>query len=663
MKKHFLSVLLALVAVLATQAAAFTKLNNADFGTLQTGDQVVLTYAFGGTIYAISAEEATGSAPTTIVITETDGKIEPDKTVIFTVGKVGDNFTFNSGNNMLNINASATSSNAHDAVRVSVPNKSATCVWNLSADYYLYAEVSSVNQYIGVNQNEGKTYLKVYNHSSQTSTNIKDETFALYYNRPHKITLNTVDGGTIASDMAFANKDEVVEITLTPAKGYEYVEGSLVYSYNDGESDKTEPITDNQFLMPAFDVTVTAEFEGHEPLALFDFTPAANPWGFPTGGSRLTETKSFTNSSTSQTITLTGTGNTENNGGYTWSSWGGGYLLFGKANATLALPAFEYSVSKIIVTGRSLASAKTEMNILVSGNPASAPTVGSQEENIYLISRDYRAAGNVYVLTVLNDNPAQVTTIDVYGTVPGMPEAPDVSVPAGVYKTEQLVELSSVTEGAKIYYTLDGSRPTESSALYSTAIPVADKLTIRAIAVKDGNKSEVTTAKYAIANVTAEGSTTSPYEVPDVQALNNPGWKAWVHGYIIDGFEPNIKIRALSSEATNAIAIAASATETDPSKMVFVELPQGKVRNALNIVSNPTLKGHEVWVYGVLSNYGGQPGVSKTSKYYLDEVPVPTAVKEIQAVNDRPFVEKRLVNGHLYIYYNGKCFDVLGRQQ
>ncbi len=666
MKKQLLSVLIALAAALATQAATFTKLDNANFNTLQTGDQVVLTYAFGGTIYAISAEEATSSSPATVEVTETDGKIEPDKTIIFTVGKVGENFTFNSGNNMLNINAGATNEDAskdnHIAVRVSVPNKSATCTWNLSVENYLYAEVNSVNQYIGVNQKTGtSTSLKVYNHRSLTSANIKDETFAVYYNRPNKVTLATVEGGTLESSMAFANKDDVVEISLTPAKGYDYVEGSLVYTYNDGTQDITTPIEDNQFYMPAYDVAVTAEFEGHEPSAMFDFTLSGNPWGLPTSGVRQLDSENFTYDS--KTITLTGTGKVDNNGGYTLvSGWVKSYILFGKKNATLALQPFTTSVSKIVVTGETNGSAEVEMNILVGGQPASTPTIGSTDENIYLIARDYRAAGNQYALTILSDNTARISTIDIYGTVPGMPEAPDVSVPAGLYKSEQLVELSCITEGAKIYYTLDGSRPTETSTAYTTAIPVSGNLTIRAVAIKDGNKSEITTAKYAIAPVTAEGTPLSPYEVPDVQALNNPAWKAWVHGYIINGFEPNIKIRALSAESINAIAIAASATETDPSKMVFVELPQGKVRNALNIVDNPTLKGHQVWVYGVLSNYGGQPGVSKTSKYYLDEVPVPTACEQVSAVNGGEAAEKRLINGHLYIIYKGAVYDATGKK-
>ena len=669
MKKSYSLLFAALAGVLMCQAVTFTKLDNANFGSLETGDQVVLTYAFGGAIYAIKGEGATGSVPSTTEVTDNAGTITPDKTCIFTVEKVKkDTFIFNYGTYMLYINQSATGDDAgkdtHNVVRVGTPNKSATAVWTLGANGYLSAVVKSVDQYIGVNQKSGTSYLTVYNHRTPASSaNIKDETFAVYYNRPHKVSMTTVEGGELTPSVGFANQNEVVEVTVTPAKGYEYVEGSLVYTYNDGTQDITTPIEDNQFYMPAYDVAVTAEFEGHEPSAMFDFTLSGNPWGLPTSGVRQLDSENFTYDS--KTITLTGTGKVDNNGGYTLvSGWVKSYIIFGKKNATLALQPFTTSVSKIVVTGETNGSAEVEMNILVGGQPASTPTIGSTDENTYLIARDYRAAGNQYVLTILSDNTARVSTIDVYGTVPGAPETPDVSVPAGVYKSEQSVALSCMTEGAKIYYTLDGSRPSETSTPYAAAIPVAGNLTIRAIAVKDGVKSEIMTAKYAIANIVAEGTAQSPYTVADVKALSNPGWKAWVHGYIINGFEPNITIRALSADSPNAIAIADSPTEDNIDNMAIVELPQGKVRSGLNIVDNPTLKGHEVWVYGVLSSYGGKnkPGVSKTSKYYLDEVPVPTACEQVSAASDGMSAEKRLINGHLYIIYKGAVYDATGKK-
>lgn len=52
-----------------------------------------------------------------------------------------------------------------------------------------------------------------------------------------------------------------------------------------------------------------------------------------------------------------------------------------------------------------------------------------------------------------------------------------------------LVSLTSETEGAVIYYTTDGTKPTQSSARYSEPFSVKKGTTVRAYAVKSGEKS------------------------------------------------------------------------------------------------------------------------------------------------------------------------------
>jgi hypothetical protein len=60
--------------------------------------------------------------------------------------------------------------------------------------------------------------------------------------------------------------------------------------------------------------------------------------------------------------------------------------------------------------------------------------------------------------------------------------APVASPPAGTYSTIQTVKLSDAAPGATIHYTLDGSFPTTSSAVYTTAISATSTTTIRAMA-------------------------------------------------------------------------------------------------------------------------------------------------------------------------------------
>ena len=51
-------------------------------------------------------------------------------------------------------------------------------------------------------------------------------------------------------------------------------------------------------------------------------------------------------------------------------------------------------------------------------------------------------------------------------------------------------------DGAEIRYTTDGSQPTASSTLYTEAITVSSSVTLKAIAIKDGQSSEVTTKQF-----------------------------------------------------------------------------------------------------------------------------------------------------------------------
>ncbi|MCR5851293.1 MAG: chitobiase/beta-hexosaminidase C-terminal domain-containing protein [Bacteroidaceae bacterium] len=66
--------------------------------------------------------------------------------------------------------------------------------------------------------------------------------------------------------------------------------------------------------------------------------------------------------------------------------------------------------------------------------------------------------------------------------------------------TSPFAESTQVTisgpSGAEIRYTTDGSTPTSASSLYSAAITLSDTATVKAIAIKDGQSSEVTTKVF-----------------------------------------------------------------------------------------------------------------------------------------------------------------------
>ena len=98
-------------------------------------------------------------------------------------------------------------------------------------------------------------------------------------------------------------------------------------------------------------------------------------------------------------------------------------------------------------------------------------------------------------------NQVRITSLVVTYSTGGTPTcaAPTFSPAAGTYPSAQNVTIACSTDGATIYYTLDGSEPTTGSNLYSSAIAITESKTIKAIAVKSSyNNSAVASATYTI---------------------------------------------------------------------------------------------------------------------------------------------------------------------
>ena len=101
-------------------------------------------------------------------------------------------------------------------------------------------------------------------------------------------------------------------------------------------------------------------------------------------------------------------------------------------------------------------------------------------------------AANNYIVS-LNRNTSKVAM-------------PTFSPAAGTYSEVQNVEITTATDEATIYYTTDGTDPdatSTASTKYTAPIPVAETMTIKAIAVKEGmTDSEIATAEYTIKIIT-----------------------------------------------------------------------------------------------------------------------------------------------------------------
>lgn len=119
-------------------------------------------------------------------------------------------------------------------------------------------------------------------------------------------------------------------------------------------------------------------------------------------------------------------------------------------------------------------------------------TIGAYVEENYETS-DYSMYFMNFSLDWLTDGEDEY---HAPGTVEAV-DTPTFSVKGGIYDTPQSIVLACATEDAEIYYTLDGTVPTESATLYEEPIEVTSTTTIKAIAIKEGMvASAIASATY-----------------------------------------------------------------------------------------------------------------------------------------------------------------------
>lgn len=84
-------------------------------------------------------------------------------------------------------------------------------------------------------------------------------------------------------------------------------------------------------------------------------------------------------------------------------------------------------------------------------------------------------------------------------TIAARTDTPTFNVPGGTYSTVQAVTISDLWTGSAIYYATDGSTPSASSPVYTSAITVSSTTTINAVAIAPSlAMSAVATATYTI---------------------------------------------------------------------------------------------------------------------------------------------------------------------
>ncbi|SEP84000.1 Putative cell wall binding repeat-containing protein [Lachnospiraceae bacterium NE2001] len=165
---------------------------------------------------------------------------------------------------------------------------------------------------------------------------------------------------------------------------------------------------------------------------------------------------------------------------------------------------------------------------------------------------------------------------------------PTFSPVGGEFTEAQTVTISCDTADATIYYTTDGTDPTTSSSVYSSAIAVDATTTIKAIAVKEGvENSAVAEATYTIKPPAVATPTFSPVEgtYTSVQSVEiDCATDGAIIYYTTDGSDPTI------SSSVYSAAISVDETKTIKAIAVKEGMSDSAVAEATYTINIPVVE-------------------------------------------------------------------------
>ncbi len=165
-------------------------------------------------------------------------------------------------------------------------------------------------------------------------------------------------------------------------------------------------------------------------------------WKLPDGNeNKATDAKDFTNGSYTITVAAPTA--------YYWLKQNSA-LFYGKENATITLPKFNFDVERIDIVSPDGGSKKTTRNIYVGDKAVSTETTGAKGTKQYEIAADHQAANTVYTIKVTNANNDQIQKILIWkkGTA-GTVETP---------KVENIAAFKAIGAGNKAILTLKDAK-------------------------------------------------------------------------------------------------------------------------------------------------------------------------------------------------------------
>ena len=165
-----------------------------------------------------------------------------------------------------------------------------------------------------------------------------------------------------------------------------------------------------------------------------------------------------------------------------------------------------YKSQTLTVSSEAGAIVSVQFTCTVEGEKQYGPGCFITEEGYTFDGKIGTWTGNATeVVFTASTNQVRATEIVVTlgSSDPNFVAKPTITPASGTYHSAQEVSIKA-NEGTTIYYTTDGSEPTTSSKAYTAPFTVSETTTVKAIAVKGENKSEVVESVITIETITAK---------------------------------------------------------------------------------------------------------------------------------------------------------------
>ena len=329
------------------------------------------------------------------------------------------------------------------------------------------------------------------------------------------------------------------------------------------------------------------------------FDIAANPWKLPLGsGTGETAAAGNVSEIVQDGVTLSLALNADK--GTPPRMWTGNQLRIYTNNA-LTFTAGGKTIKKVVFTyvanNNNTGDAKTFSNDVDDTTIASNEEWSGSVTSITFSPQISKGSLNVSKIevTLQNDDPNYV-------------ETPKISPATGTYYAAQEVTITA-DEGCTIYYTTDGSNPKASDAIYAGPFTVEKTTTVKAVAVKGDNMSEVASSIITISILPSgdgDGSLENPYNYVAATAIASAlasGAKS--DDVYVKGKVSKITYAFDAQHGTATFFITDDGNEADNQFQVYSTYFLGN--RSWKDGDTQIKVGDDVIIYGKLTNYQGTP--------------------------------------------------------